>query len=88
MLDLGGIGYWVMKRAELSADKVALIFQGETLTYAELNRRVNRLAHSLMSLGGEKGRRVAVLLFNCRSLSRSSLPVPKLAPLLCPSTIV
>lgn len=65
MLDLGGIGYWVMKRAELSADKVALIFQGETLTYAELNRRVNRLAHSLMSLGVRRGDRVAVLLFNC-----------------------
>jgi amino acid adenylation domain-containing protein len=36
---------------EQRPDAVALIFEGERLTYRELNRRANQLAHHLMSLG-------------------------------------
>jgi amino acid adenylation domain-containing protein/non-ribosomal peptide synthase protein (TIGR01720 family) len=32
-------------------DNVAVVFEGQSLTYAELNSRVNRAAHALMALG-------------------------------------
>jgi acyl-CoA synthetase (AMP-forming)/AMP-acid ligase II len=43
---------------------VALKDSERALTYPELNRRVNKLAHSLLSLGLQKGDTVAVLLEN------------------------
>ncbi|MBZ4401240.1 non-ribosomal peptide synthetase, partial [Myxococcus sp. AS-1-15] len=47
-------------------DAVAVAFEGERLTYAELNRRANQLAHHLCRLGIEPGSRVG--LFARRSL--------------------
>ena len=38
-------------QAESTPDAVALIFEEESLTYGELNRRANRLAHHLRRLG-------------------------------------
>jgi len=46
-------------------NKVALVFGTERITYAELNRRVNCVANSLVKMGMQKGDRVAVLLHNC-----------------------
>jgi acyl-CoA synthetase (AMP-forming)/AMP-acid ligase II len=43
---------------------VALKDAGRALTYPDLNRRVNKLAHSLLGLGLKKGDKVAVLLEN------------------------
>jgi acyl-CoA synthetase (AMP-forming)/AMP-acid ligase II len=43
---------------------VALKDSKRAFTYPEVNRRVNKLAHSLLSLGLEKGDKVAVLLEN------------------------
>jgi acyl-CoA synthetase (AMP-forming)/AMP-acid ligase II len=44
---------------------VALKERDRAFTYPETNRRVNRLAHGLLSLGLRKGDKVAVLLENC-----------------------
>jgi len=46
-------------------DKTALILDDASLTYDQLNRRVNRLAHALQELSLQKGDRVAVLTHNC-----------------------
>ena len=45
-------------------EKAALIFEGQTYSYKELNERVNRLANALRALGVEKGDRVGVFLPN------------------------
>lgn len=56
----------VLRRSAFNfPDKPALIFGDERLNYAELNRRVNCVANSLLKMGLKKGDRVAVLLHNC-----------------------
>ena len=39
------------KQVELTPDAVAVVYEGESLTYRELNARANRLGHHLHSLG-------------------------------------
>jgi long-chain acyl-CoA synthetase len=46
-------------------NKEALVFETNRLTYSQLNRRVNSLAHSLLKLGINKGDKVAIMLQNC-----------------------
>jgi len=41
---------------------VALVFENETLSYAELNNRANKLAHYLQRMGVEQESRVAVFM--------------------------
>jgi long-chain acyl-CoA synthetase len=43
---------------------VALRFEGEAITYEELNRRANRVANGLQGVGVGKGDRVAIMLPN------------------------
>lgn len=46
-------------------NKEALVFGSTRLTYSQLNRRVNGLAHSLLQLGINKGDKAAIMLQNC-----------------------
>jgi amino acid adenylation domain-containing protein len=48
------------EQAALTPDNTALVFGEESLTYAELNRRANKLAHHLRALGVGPEARVAL----------------------------
>jgi acyl-CoA synthetase (AMP-forming)/AMP-acid ligase II len=58
------LGQNLKVNAKRYPDTVALMDSRRAFTYPEANKRVNRLAHSLLSLGLEKGDKVAVLLEN------------------------
>jgi amino acid adenylation domain-containing protein len=47
-------------QVERTPDRTALVFEGRTLTYAELNARANRLAHWLIERGAGPERLVAI----------------------------
>ncbi|WMV70849.1 amino acid adenylation domain-containing protein [Xenorhabdus griffiniae] len=46
--------------AEQHPDTLAIVYEGQTLSYGELNRRANRLAHYLITLGVRPDDRVAI----------------------------
>ncbi|HEX8433205.1 MAG TPA: amino acid adenylation domain-containing protein, partial [Longimicrobium sp.] len=50
------------EQVERTPEAVAVVFEGESLTYAALNRRANRLAHHLRAIGVGPDRRVAISL--------------------------
>lgn len=49
------------RNAHRHPDKVALIFEGTERTYAQLDAEINQYAHAMLSLGVQKGDRVAIL---------------------------
>ena len=59
------VGNITKKRAFLTPDKPAIIFEGVTVSYQEINQGVNRVAHYLQRSGLKKGDRIAVDFLNC-----------------------
>src|SRR6266568_8968643 len=55
---------WVSRHALKRPERTALMFKGEGVSYADLDRRVAQAAHALRDLGVRRGDRVAVLLLN------------------------
>jgi acyl-CoA synthetase (AMP-forming)/AMP-acid ligase II len=64
MADWLNLGQVLKLNAKKFPNAVALKDKARAFTYPETNNRVNRLAHSLLSLGLTKGDKVAVLLEN------------------------
>jgi fatty-acyl-CoA synthase len=58
------VAWWVERWSQLHPAKPALIFEGRSISYAELHGRANAAACWLQSLGLEKGDRVAAFLDN------------------------
>ncbi|WP_067650510.1 class I adenylate-forming enzyme family protein [Nocardia harenae] len=63
-LPVGNIADWPAFHARYSGDRVALRFEGRTVTWAALDDRIRRVAAGLRSLGVERGARVGLLLRN------------------------
>jgi len=72
------IGDMVTNNARRIPDHEGLIWQNERMTWAELNRRVNRLANGLARLGVRPGDRVAFLLNNCKEIVELYYAVAKI----------
>ncbi|MEO8576407.1 MAG: long-chain fatty acid--CoA ligase [Gemmatimonadales bacterium] len=65
-------------------DRPALLFKGATTSYAELERRSDRFASGLISLGVKRGDRVAVALPNCPQFLIAELGAWKAGAIVCP----
>src|SRR6185369_2730054 len=50
------------QQAESTPDNVALTFEGQSLTYAQLNRKANQLAHYLRGLGAQPETKIGICL--------------------------
>lgn len=78
------LGQLLKVSAKKFPDTVALKDRERSFTYPELNQRVNRLAHSLLSLGLEKGDKVAVLLENSIEIIEIYLATAKTGIIIVP----
>jgi len=65
---------WPMTRY---AERTAVVFGKDRLTYAEMDAQVNRLCHGLLSLGLKRGHKVAALLNNGIESAVSILGIPR-----------
>ncbi|UHH06863.1 surfactin non-ribosomal peptide synthetase SrfAA [Bacillus subtilis] len=65
------------EQAANTPDHTALQYEGESLTYRELNERANRLARGILSLGAGEGRTAAVLCERSMDMIVSILAVLK-----------
>ncbi|WP_187367360.1 acyl-CoA synthetase [Haloferax sp. KTX1] len=71
--------------SEGRGDNVAIRFEDEELTYAELQRQVNRLGNGLVNIGVEPGDRVVVRFTNRPEAIVSCLAVQKIGAVALPS---
>ncbi|HHP7235937.1 MAG TPA: class I adenylate-forming enzyme family protein [Desulfobacterales bacterium] len=78
------LGQNLKMNAKKFADKPALKERHRGYTYAQLNVRVNRLAHGLLALGLSKGDKVAVLLENCLEIVEVYLATAKTGLVIVP----
>ena len=75
---------YVSERARSSPDSTALVFKGRKLSYAEIHRASDALAHGLKGLGVKEGERVALVLPNAPQFVISALAVWKLGAIVAP----
>jgi amino acid adenylation domain-containing protein len=66
-----------VQQAARTPQATAVVFDGGEITYAELNRRSNRLAHKLRSLGAKRGRFVGIHLERSAPMVQAVLAVLK-----------
>jgi len=78
------IAWWVQRWSDLHAEKPAILFEGKTITYSELHKRVNRTGCWLQSLGIEKGDRVVAMLSNCPEFMELYLACARLGAIFVP----
>ncbi|TMC18165.1 MAG: amino acid adenylation domain-containing protein, partial [Chloroflexi bacterium] len=69
----------IEEQVERTPDAVALVFEDQTLTYAELNRRANQLAHHLKAQGIGPDKLVGVFMQRCVEMVVALLSVLKAA---------
>ncbi|WP_340613220.1 AMP-binding protein, partial [Xenorhabdus thailandensis] len=65
------------QQVEKTPEATALVYEEQTLSYAELNARANRLAHQLMTLGVVPDQRVAICMARSPAIVVALLAVLK-----------
>ena len=83
MLDQG-LGSWPTRRARMTPTKPALVQAGVSTTYADLDTKATRLAHTLRERGIGRGDRVAFLGLNSTELVITMFAVAKLGGVFLP----
>lgn len=78
------LGQILKLNAKKFPNTIALKDEKKSYTYPEVNKRVNKLAHSLLSLGLKKGDKVAVLLENSIEIIEIYLSVAKTGIVIIP----
>jgi fatty-acyl-CoA synthase len=76
------IGQFLARRADLDPDREGLVFGDCRLTYRELDRESNRVAHALAALGVRQGDRVGLLSMNSPRFVQVFFAVAKLGAVL------
>src|SRR5690606_26185764 len=56
---------WLAATAQVNPQKTAIVFDGDTFTYRDLDHRVNVVAARMAEIGIQEGDHVGVLLPNC-----------------------
>jgi len=64
MTEIPSLGAMLEETVRKLKDKEALLFDGKTISYRELNEQANKTANALAGLGIHKGDRVAIMLPN------------------------
>jgi fatty-acyl-CoA synthase len=59
------MGYFLTRTARTVPNQNALVYEGKSISYEELNGKVNRFAHGLLGRGLQVGNKVATLFPNC-----------------------
>jgi acyl-CoA synthetase (AMP-forming)/AMP-acid ligase II len=78
------LGQMVKMNAKKFPNHVAVKDKDRSFTYPELNKRVNKLAHSLLSLGLKKGDKFAVMLENSIEIVEAYLAAAKTGLVVAP----
>src|SRR5436309_313652 len=79
-----GLANWFAQRAQRTPERKALTFEGETWTYAEMQRRIGALAGHLRKLGVERGTRAAFLGLNQPTFLTAMFAVARLGAIFVP----
>lgn len=78
------IGGFVRRAAQRHGDKPALIFEGQKISFRQLNARVNRLARALLSLGARQGDKIGILFYNSPEFVETFLAATKIGAVAVP----
>jgi acyl-CoA synthetase (AMP-forming)/AMP-acid ligase II len=74
----------IQHHSRFRAEEIAVVVEGERLTWGAFHARVDRCAKLLRALGVGQGDRVATLLPNCRELLEVYWAVPSIGAVLVP----
>jgi acyl-CoA synthetase (AMP-forming)/AMP-acid ligase II len=69
--------YLITRSSCYFPERVAFVIDGRAISFRDLNRRINKLANGLMSVGLKKGDRVGLLFHNSLSFLESYLALYK-----------
>lgn len=78
------LGEMIKMNAKKFPNHMALKDEARSFTYIGLNKRVNKLAYSLLNLGLKKGDKFAVLLENCIEIVEAYLAAAKTGLVIAP----
>ena len=78
------LGQMIKMNTKKFPKNIALKEKDRSLTYSELNKRINKLSHSLLSLGLKKGDKFAVLLENSIEIVEAYLAAAKTGLIIVP----